>query len=78
MKKDKLSKKNQEKFKWLMNADTINEDVEVKDGILIWKYGVWKSGFWEGGTWEGGFWKDGTWKSGFWKSGTWEGGVWEG
>ena len=89
MRKTELTEEQQVKFKWLMNADTVNEDVEVsKFGHLIWKggiwkYGTWKYGTWEYGVWEGGIWKDGTWEygvweDGFWEGGTWKGGVWEG
>jgi len=83
MRKTKLTKEQQEKFKWLMNANTVNEDVEVsKFGHLIWKggiwkYGTWKYGTWEDGVWEGGVWRNGTWKNGIWEGGFWEGGTWE-
>ena len=83
MRKTELTEEQQVKFKWLMKADTVNEDVEVsKFWDLIWKSGTWKYGFWEGGIWKGGVWKDGywedgTWKSGIWKDGSWEDGTWE-
>ena len=60
MRKTELTKEQQVKFKWLMKADTKNEDVKVsKFGYLIWEDGTWESGFWEGGIWKGGVWKDG-------------------
>ena len=75
MRKKELTKEQQVKFKWLMEADTKNEDVEVsKFGHLIWKDGTWEDGVWEDGYWEGGIWKDGTWEDGTWEGGTWEGG----
>ena len=78
MRKTELTKEQQVKFKWLMNANTIDEDVEVsKFGDLIWKSGTWKYGIWKGGTWEGGTWKDGFWEYGIWKDGSWEDGTWE-
>ena len=78
MRKTELTKKQQKKFKWLIKADTVNEDVEVsKFGDLIWKSGTWKYGIWKGGTWEGGTWKDGFWEYGIWEGGVWEDGFWE-
>jgi len=44
MKKTELTKEQQKKFKWLMDADTLNEDVEVIDNVLIWENGTWKDG----------------------------------
>ena len=89
MRKTELTKKQQVKFKWLMDADTENEDVRVSEvGTLIWKdgtwkdgtweYGIWEDGIWKGGTWKDGIWEDGIWKDGIWKGGTWEWGVWMG
>ena len=70
MKKTELTKKQQKKFKWLMKANTYDENVEVsKSGYLIWKGGIWEGGIWEGGIWEGGIWE-----GGIWEDGTWEGG----
>ena len=60
MRKTELTEEQQKKFKWLMDADTKNEDVKVsKFGYLIWEDGIWDRGTWENGTWEGGFWEDG-------------------
>ena len=78
MRKTELTEEQQVKFKWLMNADTVNEDVEVsKFGHLIWENGTWEFGIWEDGIWEYGVWKNGTWEDGFWEGGIWEYGVWE-
>ena len=73
MKKTKL----QNCPKWLLDANTINEDVEFVDGVLTWKNGTWKNGTWESGTWEDGVWEDGTWESGIWEDGVWEDGTWK-
>ena len=84
MRKTELTKEQQVKFKWLMEADTKNEDVKVsKFGTLIWKDGTWKGGtwdrgIWEDGIWRGGFWKGGIWEDGIWEYGVWKGGIWEG
>ena len=76
MRKTELTKEQQKKFKWLMNANTVNEDVEVsKFGGLIWEDGIWKNGTWEYGIWKGGTWEGGTWEDGFWKGGIWEYGM---
>ena len=70
MRKTELTKGQQKKFKWLMDADTVDEDVEVsKFGDLIQKSGTWKDGIWDRGTWENGTWKDGIWGNGVWKGG---------
>ena len=84
MRKTELTKEQQVKFKWLMEADTKNEDVKVSEfGYLIWKGGTWEDGIWKYGTWgngvwDDGIWKNGSWKGGYWEDGTWEGGTWEG
>ena len=79
MRKTELTEEQQKKFKWLMDADTKNEDVEVSEfGYLIWKGGVWEDGTWEYGNWKGGYWEDGTWEGGTWEGGTWKGGTWIG
>ena len=84
MRKTELTEEQKKKFKWLMEANTVNEDVKVSGfGILIWKCGVWESGVWEygvweDGTWEYGIWEYGTWEGGVWKDGVWEDGTWEG
>jgi len=46
MKKSELSKEQQEKFKWLMEADTEEEDIEIIYSILVWKmeYGKMEHG----------------------------------
>ena len=78
MRKTELTKEQQKKFKWLMNADTKNEDVKVsKFGGLIWEDGIWEDGIWENGTWEYGVWEYGIWKGGVWEFGVWEDGTWE-
>ena len=84
MRKTELTKEQQENFKWLMEANTVNEDVEVSEfGTLIWRGGFWKGGtwdrgIWEDGIWRGGFWKGGIWEDGIWEYGVWKGGIWEG
>jgi hypothetical protein len=66
MKKTELTKEQQKEFKWLMEADTEDEDVEIHEsGFLIWKNGTWKNGAFEDGFWEKGYWANGTWKGGF-------------
>ena len=78
MRKTELTKGQQKKFKWLMDADTKNEDVKVsKFGYLIWKGGTWEDGIWDRGTWENGTWECGVWEDGTWEYGIWKGGVWE-
>ena len=62
---------------WLLDAQTINEDVEIINGVLIWKGGIWNGGIWEDGIWEDGTWKGGIWNGGIWERGTWKGGTWE-
>ncbi len=67
---------------WLIRAKVSGEDVELVDGVVVWKGGTWEGGTWEDGvweygTWKGGLWKGGTWKDGLWKGGTWEDGTWE-
>jgi len=70
MRKTELTEEQQVKFKWLMDADTVDEDVKVSEfGYLIWKGGTWKDGIWDRGTWENGTWKDGIWGNGVWKGG---------
>ena len=69
--------------KWLLDAETEDENVVVIDGIVVWISGTWKGGTWESGTWKGGTWRygtwnDGTWKGGTWNDGTWKGGTWKG
>lgn len=55
MKKTELTKEQQRKFKWLMDADTENEDVYIDKWIgLVWKDGIWEDGIWEDGVWKGG------------------------
>lgn len=45
MKKSELTKKQQEKFSWLMKANTEYEDVIISDfDYLIWKDGIWEDG----------------------------------
>lgn len=64
MKKIKLTKEQQEEFKWLMDAETFGEDVEIIGGMLIWKGGIWRRGVFERGYWEDGLWESGDWLSG--------------
>ena len=59
MKKTELTKEQQEKFKWLMKAETIDEDVEIVNGVLTWKDGVWENGIWRDGVFKGGYWRNG-------------------
>jgi len=78
MRKTELTKEQQKKFSWLMDANTVNEDVRVSEfGNLIWENGIWEDGTWENGVWEDGVWRNGTWKNGIWEGGFWEGGTWE-
>jgi hypothetical protein len=62
---------------WLLKAVTINEDVALIDGEVVWKSGTWESGTWKGGTWESGTWMNGTWMNGTWMKGIWEDGTWQ-
>jgi len=84
MRKTELTKEQQKEFSWLMEANTVNENIEVsKMGELVWKSGFWENGtwrcgIWKDGTWEDGVWEDGYWEDGIWKDGTWEDGTWEG
>ena len=68
---------------WLKIASTLDEDVEIINGLVIWKggiweCGIWECGIWEDGVWECGIWEDGVWEGGVWKDGFWKDGVWEG
>jgi len=54
MRKTELTKEQQKEFKWLMDAETFNENIEIKGNLLTWKGGTWKDGIWESGTWESG------------------------
>jgi hypothetical protein len=78
---------------WLKRARVRDEDVEIVNGVVVWKAGTWEGGIWEGGTWEdgiwrgglwlggaweGGIWEDGTWRDGLWLGGAWWGGIWRG
>ena len=60
---------------WLRDAETIDANVEIVRGIVVWRGGTWWGGTWEGGTWRGGTWEDGTWEGGTWEGGTWRGGL---
>ena len=63
---------------WLLEADTLEEDVEMGyDNKIIWKGGTWKKGVWKRGTWKDGTWEGGTWEDGIWEDGYWEDGIWE-
>jgi hypothetical protein len=62
--------------RWLLDANTENENVEIVDGELIWHDGTWWSGIWYSGIWQNGIWHDGLWDYGIWENGTWEGGIW--
>jgi hypothetical protein len=63
---------------WLKRARVRDEDVEIVNGVVIWKDGTWEGGLWEGGTWEDGIWEYGAWEGGTWEGGTWKGGTWKG
>ena len=78
MRKTELTKEQQKKFKWLMDAETFNENIEIKGNLLTWKYGIWEDGTWESGIWKYGIWEGGVWESGIWEDGTWKGGLWKG
>ena len=52
-----------------MEAETIDEDVEIVNGVLTWKDGIWEGGVWEYGIWENGVWRDGVFKGGYWRNG---------
>ena len=54
-----------------------DEDVDIVNGIIVWKRGTWECGIWKGGTWECGIWEGGLWKRGIWEGGLWEDGLWE-
>ena len=34
--------------KWLIEANTENADVEMDDGIVVWRGGDWRGGVWRG------------------------------
>lgn len=70
MKKTKLQNCPQ----WLLDANTINEDVEIINGMLVWNDGTWNGGTWNHGVWQYGVWNDGTWNGGTWWGGIWWGG----
>jgi hypothetical protein len=56
---------------WLLDAWVDNEDVEIIDGVVVWRSGTWCDGTWHGGTWCDGTWNGGTWLGGIWRSGDW-------
>jgi hypothetical protein len=62
--------------KWLKDAKTEREDVDIIGGVVVWHYGVWLGGTWHDGVWHGGTWRDGTWHGGTWRDGVWHGGNW--
>ena len=64
--------------KWLIEANTENADVEMDDGIVVWRGGDWRGGVWRGGDWRGGDWWGGDWRGGVWRGGVWRGGDWRG
>ena len=61
---------------WLKDAIVENEDVDIIDGIVIWRNGIWCNGTWRNGTWCNGIWCNGTWRNGTWRNGTWCNGEW--
>jgi hypothetical protein len=63
---------------WLKRARVRDEDVEIVNGVVVWKAGTWEGGIWEGGTWEDGIWRGGLWLGGAWEGGLWQGGLWQG
>jgi len=63
---------------WLREAKTMDADVDVEEGYVIWWGGTWEGGVWNGGVWKGGVWWGGVWEDGSWWGGTWKGGVWNG
>ena len=46
---------------WLKQASTIEADVELLYGIVVWRGGTWHGGIWRGGEWHGGEWRGGEW-----------------
>ena len=44
---------------WLLDAKTVDANVEIVCGVVVWMGGTWQGGTWEGGTWEGGTWQGG-------------------
>ena len=47
---------------WLLDANTNNADVELNDGVVVWRGGDWWGGDWRGGVWRGGDWWGGVWR----------------
>lgn len=39
---------------WLIRASTVDADVSVENGVVIWRGGEWRGGEWHGGEWHGG------------------------
>ena len=58
---------------WLKEAKTVDEDVEIVGGRVIWRDGEWQDGVWQGGLWRGGVWRGGVWHGGVWRDGEWHG-----
>ena len=61
---------------WLVKAETLDADVTVQDGRVVWRGGLWLGGEWRGGLWRGGEWCGGEWCEGQWCGGQWHDGVW--
>ena len=58
---------------WLLDAKTLNADVEMINGRVVWLNGEWRGGVWWDGEWRGGVWWDGEWLGGEWLGGEWLG-----
>ena len=54
--------------KWLLEADTINADVDIVDGVVVWRDGEWLQGIFEEGIWAYGQFYGGVFK-GDWECG---------
>ncbi len=63
---------------WIKDAQTFEADVNLVNGVIIWRGGDWHGGVWHGGVWHGGDWHGGVWRGGDWYGGVWRGGVWRG
>jgi hypothetical protein len=61
---------------WLKNAVVEDEDVEIINGVVVWRNGTWCNGTWRDGTWYNGIWHNGTWCNGIWHNGIWRNGIW--
>jgi hypothetical protein len=63
-------------FKWLINCEFENADIEIKNNTILWKNGIFYYGTWIYGIWKKGTWVYGTFENGIWESGEWKRGIW--